>query len=101
MNMYFGEDKLADTVNEPFRSSVCESSDNTTRQAKEHHSRFALEVSSRIGRIVVASKEDTMSRMDAYIVSSRCEGLKRQFQWAATRQLRADHYFMGRMALLG
>lgn len=61
----------------------------------------ALEVSSRIGDFAVESKEDTMSTMDAFIVSNRSKGLKRQFQWAATRQLIADRYFMGRTDLLG
>lgn len=61
----------------------------------------ALEVSSPIGRIAVESKEGTMSTMDAFIVSNRSKGLKRQFQWAAPRQLIADRYFMGRTDLLG
>lgn len=51
--------------------------------------------------IAVESKENTMSTMDAYIALNGSKGLKRQFQWATTRQLIADRYFMGRTDLLG
>lgn len=60
----------------------------------------SLEGLSRIGRNAVESNEHKMSTMDAYFVFSGNKGLKRQYQWAASRQLIADRYFMGRTDVL-
>lgn len=54
----------------------------------------------RTDRVAVESKESTMSSMDAYIMLNESKELKRRYQWATFRQLIADRYFMGRVAIL-
>lgn len=61
----------------------------------------ALEGPSSACRIAAKGKENTISTMDAYIMLHGSRGLKRQYQWAAIRQLIADRYFMGRTEFLG
>lgn len=59
-----------------------------------------VEGPSRTCHVAFGNKEDTMSTMDAYILSNGRRDLKREFKCAAIRQLVADRLFMGRTEIL-